>query len=199
MKSAGSPGWILPVLEFWDLDEAATGLGGLYETSGGAVYSRDSLRVDFVVKNPLATSGNDQEGAMADFQANGAVSAEDNHSPNPSKARPRPGRTWKSCERCRMKKTKVRDSSYLYDLRGLLQCDGESPCKRCKDDRLACVAGKRHDNTTRPSLTRSNRDSGDDYVAYVAKPRTGSSTEASSDASSVNGQVWPRLELPKPN
>merc|ERR1712000_766303 len=37
-------------------------------------------------------------------------------------------RVWKACERCRMKKTK---------------CDGESPCKRCKDDRLVCTAGSR--------------------------------------------------------
>ncbi|RDL31388.1 uncharacterized protein BP5553_09597 [Venustampulla echinocandica] len=33
-------------------------------------------------------------------------------------------RVWKACERCRMKKTK---------------CDGESPCKRCKDDGYAEV------------------------------------------------------------
>lgn len=37
-------------------------------------------------------------------------------------------RVWKACERCRMKKTK---------------CDGENPCKRCKDDGLVCTAGSR--------------------------------------------------------
>ncbi|OBT71169.1 hypothetical protein VF21_10084 [Pseudogymnoascus sp. 05NY08] len=37
-------------------------------------------------------------------------------------------RVWKACERCRMKKTK---------------CDGELPCKRCKDDGLVCTAGSR--------------------------------------------------------
>ncbi|KAL2757822.1 hypothetical protein ACRALDRAFT_1061110 [Sodiomyces alcalophilus JCM 7366] len=37
-------------------------------------------------------------------------------------------RVWKACERCRMKKTK---------------CDGEFPCKRCKDDGLICTAGVR--------------------------------------------------------
>ncbi|KAF3765130.1 hypothetical protein M406DRAFT_346877 [Cryphonectria parasitica EP155] len=37
-------------------------------------------------------------------------------------------RVWKACERCRMKKTK---------------CDGEFPCKRCKDDGLVCTAGVR--------------------------------------------------------
>ncbi|KAK3991213.1 hypothetical protein QBC44DRAFT_287378 [Cladorrhinum sp. PSN332] len=37
-------------------------------------------------------------------------------------------RVWKACERCRMKKTK---------------CDGEFPCKRCKDDGLVCTAGLR--------------------------------------------------------
>ncbi|KAK7997765.1 Alpha/Beta hydrolase protein [Apiospora arundinis] len=37
-------------------------------------------------------------------------------------------RVWKACERCRMKKIK---------------CDGEFPCKRCKDDSLVCTAGTR--------------------------------------------------------
>ncbi|KAM6514065.1 Fluconazole resistance protein 1 [Fusarium falciforme] len=37
-------------------------------------------------------------------------------------------RVWKACERCRMKKTK---------------CDGELPCKRCKDGGLVCTAGVR--------------------------------------------------------
>ncbi|KAJ9419572.1 hypothetical protein QL093DRAFT_2101601 [Fusarium oxysporum] len=37
-------------------------------------------------------------------------------------------RVWKACERCRMKKTK---------------CDGEFPCRRCKDDSLVCTAGVR--------------------------------------------------------
>ncbi|PNY26030.1 Fluconazole resistance protein 1 [Tolypocladium capitatum] len=37
-------------------------------------------------------------------------------------------RVWKACERCRMKKTK---------------CDGEFPCKRCKDDGMVCTAGVR--------------------------------------------------------
>ncbi|KYK59941.1 hypothetical protein DCS_01075 [Drechmeria coniospora] len=37
-------------------------------------------------------------------------------------------RVWKACERCRMKKTK---------------CDGEFPCKRCKDDGMICTAGIR--------------------------------------------------------
>ncbi|CAK7268961.1 Fluconazole resistance protein 1 [Sporothrix epigloea] len=37
-------------------------------------------------------------------------------------------RVWKACERCRMKKTK---------------CDGEYPCKRCKDDGLVCTTGTR--------------------------------------------------------
>ncbi|POR37503.1 Fluconazole resistance protein 1 [Tolypocladium paradoxum] len=37
-------------------------------------------------------------------------------------------RVWKACERCRMKKIK---------------CDGEFPCKRCKDDGMVCAAGVR--------------------------------------------------------
>jgi len=53
-------------------------------------------------------------------------------------------RVWKACERCRMKKTKV--WRYLLSLDfylPLIQCDGESPCKRCKDDGLVCTAGSR--------------------------------------------------------
>lgn len=45
-----------------------------------------------------------------------------------SSAMDRHKRVWKACERCRMKKTK---------------CDGEFPCKRCKDDGLVCTAGTR--------------------------------------------------------
>lgn len=45
-----------------------------------------------------------------------------------SSAMDRHKRVWKACERCRMKKTK---------------CDGEFPCKRCKDDGLVCTAGMR--------------------------------------------------------
>ncbi|EJT81001.1 hypothetical protein GGTG_00991 [Gaeumannomyces tritici R3-111a-1] len=45
-----------------------------------------------------------------------------------SSADARHKRVWKACERCRMKKTK---------------CDGEFPCKRCKDDGLVCTAGLR--------------------------------------------------------
>ncbi|KAK1750253.1 hypothetical protein QBC47DRAFT_426272 [Echria macrotheca] len=51
----------------------------------------------------------------------------DGHS-HASSADGRHKRVWKACERCRMKKTK---------------CDGEFPCKRCKDDGLVCTAGTR--------------------------------------------------------
>ncbi|KAJ9155175.1 Fluconazole resistance protein 1-like protein 1 [Pleurostoma richardsiae] len=54
-------------------------------------------------------------------------SIHDNHSTH-SMADGRHKRVWKACERCRMKKTK---------------CDGEFPCKRCKDDGLVCTAGTR--------------------------------------------------------
>ncbi|KAI1114758.1 hypothetical protein F5Y14DRAFT_162331 [Nemania sp. NC0429] len=47
---------------------------------------------------------------------------------SPHGADSRHKRVWKACERCRMKKTK---------------CDGEFPCKRCKDDGLVCTAGTR--------------------------------------------------------
>ncbi len=54
-------------------------------------------------------------------------------------------RVWKACERCRMKKTKVCVDRFCQVLCNLLnsQCDGESPCKRCKDDGLVCTAGSR--------------------------------------------------------
>ncbi|KAI5460527.1 hypothetical protein BGZ63DRAFT_454788 [Mariannaea sp. PMI_226] len=39
-----------------------------------------------------------------------------------------PKRVWKACKRCRMRKTK---------------CDGELPCRRCKDDGSVCLAGIR--------------------------------------------------------
>lgn len=47
---------------------------------------------------------------------------------DPRVAETRYKRVWKACERCRMKKTK---------------CDGENPCKRCKDDGVICTAGTR--------------------------------------------------------
>ncbi|KAG9228032.1 hypothetical protein BJ875DRAFT_277256 [Amylocarpus encephaloides] len=50
------------------------------------------------------------------------------HAHGPGAIDGRHKRVWKACERCRMKKTK---------------CDGESPCKRCKDDGLVCTAGSR--------------------------------------------------------
>lgn len=62
-------------------------------------------------------------------------------------------RVWKACERCRMKKTKVGDKTHSLlgaPMRGrmkililIYQCDGEFPCKRCKDDGLVCTAGVR--------------------------------------------------------
>jgi hypothetical protein len=54
-------------------------------------------------------------------------------------------RVWKACERCRMKKTKVRVAVFpiWISLTSCVQCDGESPCKRCKDDGLVCTAGSR--------------------------------------------------------
>ncbi|CAG9950831.1 unnamed protein product [Clonostachys rosea f. rosea IK726] len=42
-------------------------------------------------------------------------------------------RVRKACERCRMKKTKA----------AFVQCDGEFPCKRCKDDGRVCTASVR--------------------------------------------------------
>lgn len=67
--------------------------------------------------------------------------------PSPSGMDSRHKRVWKACERCRMKKTKVRLGSRV-DVSAPLkltlpQCDGEFPCKRCKDDGLVCTAGTR--------------------------------------------------------
>lgn len=58
-------------------------------------------------------------------------------------------RVWKACERCRMKKTKVGFPALRTELciaaqpLTRRQCDGEFPCKRCKDDGLVCTAGTR--------------------------------------------------------
>ncbi|TVY82746.1 Fluconazole resistance protein [Lachnellula suecica] len=49
-------------------------------------------------------------------------------------------RVRKACERCRIKKTKGR--THPIDR----QCDGGSPCKKCGDDGLVCVAGRRVTN-----------------------------------------------------
>ena len=46
-----------------------------------------------------------------------------------------------------MKKTKVRSLRLIYihyvNILTIYKCDGESPCKRCKDDGLVCTAGSR--------------------------------------------------------
>jgi hypothetical protein len=56
-------------------------------------------------------------------------------------------RVWKACERCRMKKTKVRFGAPCREGHvnwlTLHQCDGEFPCNRCKNDGLVCTAGVR--------------------------------------------------------
>jgi hypothetical protein len=86
----------------------------------------------------------------------------------PSGVDNRQKRVWKACERCRMKKTKVCALIFLicfscfslpiplslsvslspaksFSARYLrsIQCDGEFPCKRCRDDGLICTAGVR--------------------------------------------------------
>jgi hypothetical protein len=40
---ATSPGWVVSVLEFWDVDDAVTGLGPHCESSDGEVDSRGDL------------------------------------------------------------------------------------------------------------------------------------------------------------
>jgi hypothetical protein len=64
-----SPDWIRPVLEFWDIDEAATGFKQLYEASDGAIDSRDDLKAEIDSKKPNGGNGNNYE-ARTIFPAN---------------------------------------------------------------------------------------------------------------------------------
>jgi hypothetical protein len=62
-------------------------------------------------------------------------------------------RVCKACERCRMKKTKVCQAAYhishcISDTG--FKCNGEYPCKRCKDDGLVCTAAKRKKSEFKP-------------------------------------------------
>jgi hypothetical protein len=57
-------------------------------------------------------------------------------------------RVWQACERCRTKKTKVilalLVSVFMFKMRlTLYKCDGEWPCKRCKDEGLVCTVRSR--------------------------------------------------------
>lgn len=56
MEPAISPDWVVPIMGFWDIDEAATGLELLYETSDGAVDSRDDLKIDVYPSNAPYTA-----------------------------------------------------------------------------------------------------------------------------------------------
>ncbi len=53
-------------------------------------------------------------------------------------------RVCKACDRCRLKKSKVgvmlRSACYQANR---AQCDGASPCSRCKADNAICVFGER--------------------------------------------------------
>ena len=54
-------------------------------------------------------------------------------------------RVCKACDRCRLKKSKVGrviDTPRVPKLT-LYQCDGASPCSRCKADNAICVFGER--------------------------------------------------------
>jgi len=61
LPPALSPDWILPILEFWDSDEVATGFKQPYQASDGAIDSRDDLKADIDSKYPDAVKGNNQE------------------------------------------------------------------------------------------------------------------------------------------
>ncbi|KAL1850394.1 hypothetical protein VTK73DRAFT_9692 [Phialemonium thermophilum] len=74
--------------------------------------------------NTAATHGHHH--AHSHAAAHPPSPSHDSHSQHSGDGRHK--RVWKACERCRMKKTK---------------CDGEFPCKRCKDDGLVCTAGTR--------------------------------------------------------
>jgi len=57
---------------------------------------------------------------------------------------PRRKRVWKACERCKIKKIKVRNKAPpqrpSIEPR---QCDAEGPCKRCKEDGMICVTSSK--------------------------------------------------------
>lgn len=46
MKPATSSHWLIPILDYWNLDEAAIGLEQICERSDGAIDSRDDLQAD---------------------------------------------------------------------------------------------------------------------------------------------------------
>lgn len=56
-------------------------------------------------------------------------------------------RVCKACDRCRLKKSKVSGSIfeiiYISVQTLTLQCDGSSPCGRCRADNAICVFGER--------------------------------------------------------
>jgi len=53
-------------------------------------------------------------------------------------------RVCKACDRCRLKKSKVRRGTHSCNaFANILQCDGASPCGRCKVDNAICVFGER--------------------------------------------------------
>lgn len=55
-------------------------------------------------------------------------------------------RVCKACDRCRLKKSKVLrrpPATAALDADGRRQCDGSSPCGRCRSDNAICVFGER--------------------------------------------------------
>lgn len=54
-------------------------------------------------------------------------------------------RVCKACDRCRLKKSKVCAPVATHFPRSLTrdQCDGSSPCSRCRADNAICVFGER--------------------------------------------------------
>jgi hypothetical protein len=53
-------------------------------------------------------------------------------------------RVCKACDRCRLKKSKVSGSGFVSrPSLTQFQCDGASPCSRCKADNAICVFGER--------------------------------------------------------
>ncbi len=160
------------VIEFWGHDEAATGFEQLYETSDGAVDSRDDLKVDIGSQKisllPTPTIGNTPNAR--------ATSAEDYGFPHVHTF-PNPRETMVGD----VKPAFSNDLS-LYQSNGIQQMTGETPR-----------------NIYPPSTTMYG--SRDQYSSYVTKSRSGSMHSGSSvysGGSSVSYDDQHRT-LPRPS
>ncbi|PFH55919.1 hypothetical protein XA68_17385 [Ophiocordyceps unilateralis] len=86
--------------------------------------AEDSSKSGLARKNTTTVTKSNKLANRISKRANSTISTAHDHVTMDGRHK----RVWKACERCRMKKTK---------------CDGEFPCKRCKDDGMVCTAGVR--------------------------------------------------------